>query len=454
MPGISRIFIANRGEIAVRVIGACKALGIQSVLAVSAADRVSLPARMADRVICIGPPRPMDSYLKVETIVHAAKMAGCDALHPGYGFLAERPELAEACHSRSIAFIGPPAECIRKMGNKLFARRVAAQRGARVIPGSEKLHDAEEAINRANEIEYPLMIKAAAGGGGRGIKIVWQPEELKDCFHVASSEAGEAFGDDTVYLEHYIPNARHVEVQIAGDKMGNFVHLGERDCSLQRRYQKIVEEAPAYVPSEQRREEIRSAALAIAREIRYENLGTVEFIYDQDKDKFYFLEMNTRIQVEHPATEMVTGVDLVKEQIRIADGLPLSLPQSEIKTVGHAVECRITAESPEHGFRPSPGRIAEWSAPAGSGVRVDTHCYTGYLVPPFYDSLLGKVVARGANRAEAIENMQRALAEFTVSGIETNILFLRGILRHSDYREGNVNVKWLEKMLASANGTD
>ena len=285
------------------------------------------------------------------------------------------------------------------------------------------------------------------------MKVLWGPEELKVSFHMASSEAGEAFGDDTVYLEHYVPNARHIEVQIAGDKMGNVVHLGERDCSLQRRYQKIIEEAPAYVPSDDRREEIRWGALEIAREIGYENLGTVEFVYDQDNDRFFFLEMNTRIQVEHPATEMVTGVDLVKEQIHIADGSPLSISQTEIRTEGHAVECRITAESPEHGFRPCPGRISEWVVPDQNNIRIDTHCYEGYVVPPFYDSLLGKVVARGANRSDAIENMQRALDRFTVAGIDTNIPFLRTILRHSDYRSGNVNVKWLEKILTSKNGT-
>jgi len=452
MSGISRVFIANRGEIAVRVIRACKDLGIECVLGASTADRSSLAAEMADRVICIGPPRPSDSYLKIGTLVHAAKKAGCDALHPGYGFLSERPELAEACVSNNIVFIGPPAECIRKMGNKLLARTLAAEGGIQVIPGSERLNDPEEAVRKAQEIEYPVMIKAAAGGGGRGIKVVWGPEELREVFYMASSEAGESFGDDTVYLEHYVPNARHVEVQIMGDQSGTLVHVGERDCSLQRRYQKIIEEAPAYALSAERREEIRGAALAIARAIRYENLGTVEFVFDQDRDRFYFLEMNTRIQVEHPVTEMVTGVDLVQEQVRIAAGSPLSISQSEIRTEGHAIECRITAECPEQNFRPCPGLIAEWVPPTGSDLRVDSHCYSGYFVPPFYDSLLGKVVARGRDRPHAIENMARALSEFSISGIETNIRFLLLILEHPDYRRGEVNTKWLEKMLASANG--
>lgn len=444
---ITRVLVANRGEIAIRVIKACRALGIESVAAISQADRESLPARMADRAVCIGPARSAESYLKIESIISAALGTRSDALHPGYGFLAEEPELAEACAKHGLRFIGPRPENIRQMGNKLFARAVVDEFGIPVVPGSKKVKNLEEASGLAEEIGFPLLFKAAAGGGGRGIKIVTEPKELREAFQTAAAEARGAFGDDTLYLERYIPNARHIEVQVLGDRFGNVIHVGERDCSLQRRYQKVIEEAPAPCLSETLREEIRQAGATIAREMGYENAGTVEFIVDQDREKFYFLEMNTRIQVEHPVTEMITGLDLVQQQIRIADGQPLAISQSEVRLGGHAIECRITAESPNHGFRPCPGPIAAWDPPAGPDIRVDTHCFAGYVVPPFYDSLLAKLITRGEDRQEAVERMDDALASFAVSGVDTTIPFLRFLLEQPDYIAGKVNTRWLERQV-------
>lgn len=444
---ITRVLVANRGEIAIRVIKACRALGIESVAAVSQADRESLPARMADRAVCIGPARSSESYLKIGSIISAALGTGSNAVHPGYGFLAEEPELAEACEKHGLKFIGPRPENIRRMGNKLFARAVVGDYGIPVVPGSKKVKNLQEASGLAEEIGFPLLFKAAAGGGGRGIKIVIEPKELRQAFETAAAEARAAFGDDTLYLERYIPNARHIEVQVLGDRFGNVIHVGERDCSLQRRYQKVVEEAPAPRLSEALREEIRQAGATVAREMGYENAGTVEFIVDQDRGKFYFLEMNTRIQVEHPVTEMITGLDLVQEQIRIADGQPLAVAQPEVRFNGHAIECRITAESPNDGFRPCPGAITAWEPPAGPDIRVDTHCFVGYVVPPFYDSLLAKLIIHGDDRREAVGRMQNALAGFTVSGVDTTIPFLRFLLQRADYLAGKVNTRWLEAQL-------
>lgn len=441
---IARVLVPNRGEIAVRIIKACRALGIESVAAVSQADKESLPARTADRAVCIGPPRSADSYLKIDSIIAAALGTGSDAVHPGYGFLAEEPKLAEACAKHGLTFIGPRPENIRQMGNKLLARAAVSEFGIPVVPGSKKVKDPAEASRMAQEIGFPVLCKAAAGGGGRGIKIVADPKQLQGAFETAAAEARAAFGDETLYLERYIPNARHIEVQVLGDRFGNVIHVGERDCSLQRRYQKVIEEAPAPRLSEALREEIRQAAATVARKLRYENAGTVEFIVDQDREAFYFLEVNTRIQVEHPVTEMITGIDLVQEQIRIADGQPLSLSQSEVRFNGHAIECRITAESPSHGFRPCPGPIVEWRPPEGPHVRVDSHCFSGYVVPPFYDSLLAKLITRGDDRSEAVERMRLALENFTVRGVDTVIPFLRFLLHHPDYTAGKVNTRWLE----------
>ncbi|HWP58134.1 MAG TPA: acetyl-CoA carboxylase biotin carboxylase subunit [Candidatus Acidoferrales bacterium] len=446
---ISRVLVANRGEIAVRVIKACQALRLQSVLAVSEADRKSMAAQMADRVVCIGPARAAESYLKIEALVSAALGTGADALHPGYGFLAEEPKLAEACAEHGIRFIGPSAESIRLMGNKLEARALAAKNGIPIAAGSMKVHNLEEALRTAREIGFPLLFKAAAGGGGRGIKIVSSEAGLAEAFSTAGAEARAAFGDDTLYMERYIANARHIEVQVFGDRFGNVIHFGERDCSLQRRHQKIVEEAPAPNLPDQRRRQIHLAAVALAKKIGYENAGTVEFIFDRDSGGFYFLEMNTRIQVEHPVTEMITGVDLVQEQIRVAGGEPLSVSQSDVRFTGHAIECRINAESPQHGFRPSPGLLSRWEPPTGEGVRLDSHCFAGYVIPPFYDSLMGKLITHGPTRAEALSRMREALASFVFDGVETNIPFLRAVIDHPDYVNADVNTTWLERNLAT-----
>jgi len=447
MKAISRMLIANRGEIAVRIIRSCRELGIQSVAAVSEADKESLPAKLADRAVCIGPPPAAGSYLKIGAIVTAALGTGADAIHPGYGFLAEQPELAEACIQYGLIFVGPKADNIRKMGDKLLARQMARDIGIPVIPGSDLARSLNEVMEAAERVGTPLLLKAAAGGGGKGIKIVNQPEDLQTVFHEASAEARAAFGDDRVYVERYIPNARHIEVQIMGDAFGNRVHLFERDCSLQRRYQKVLEEAPSPVVSARIREQICRAALTIAGHIGYENAGTVEFVLDQDEGRYYFLEMNTRIQVEHPVTEMITGIDLVKEQIRVASGQPLSFSQEEVRPAGHAIECRINAESPALGFRPCPGRLTRWEPASGDCIRVDTHCYPGYVVPPFYDSLLAKIIARGSDRRDAVERMQYALSNTIVSGVDTTIPFHRFILTHDDFLSGKVNTRWIETIL-------
>jgi len=446
----SRVLIANRGEIALRIIRACRELGLETILAVSEADRKSLPAKMADRTVCIGPPKATQSYLQVGTLICAALGTGAEAIHPGYGFLAEQPDFAEACERHGLTFIGPKAEHIRKMGDKIQARKMARDLGVPVIPGSKRVETIAEAEESADRLGYPVLIKAAAGGGGRGMKLVAKAADLKSRFLEAAAEVRAAFGDDRLFMEHYISNARHVEVQVMGDRWGNVRHFFERDCSLQRRHQKMVEEAPCRALTPEVREGLFAAALTIARQIQYLNAGTVEFIWDQDLQKFYFLEMNTRIQVEHPVTEMITGVDLVKEQIRIAQGREMAYRQDEILAEGHAIECRITAESPENGFRPCPGEIREWKAPGGPGIRLDTHCYAGYLVPPYYDSLLGKLIAGGTSRSEAINGMDRALAEFHVSGIDTTIPFYREIMKNDQYRRGEISTSWIEKTFSPA----
>jgi acetyl-CoA carboxylase biotin carboxylase subunit len=447
MNRISCLLVANRSEIALRIIRACRDLGIKTVLAVSEADRGSLPAKMADRIVCIGPPPATESYLKIGALVMAAIGSGAQAVHPGYGFLAEQPELPEACARYNLIFVGPKAEQIRQMGDKIFARQMAKDLGIPVIPGSGLIQDLGQAIRAAEELGYPVLLKAAAGGGGRGMKIARQAEDMKILFAEASAEAQAAFGDSRLYLERFIPRARHVEIQIMGDQYGQIVQMGERDCSLQRRYQKMLEEAPSPSLSPDLRAAMGKAALALAYRIRYENAGTIEFIFDQDEMKFYFLEMNTRIQVEHPVTEMITGMDLVKEQIRIASGQPLSFSQEDVKLRGHSIECRINAESPQQGFRPCPGRMDLWKAPRGDGIRVDSHCYTGYFVPPHYDSLLAKVIAWGRNRLEAIGRMQRALEDFRVTGVETTIPFHRFLLKNLDFIQGAVHTRWIEDVL-------
>jgi len=447
MNSISRVLIANRGEIALRIIRACRELNIETVAAVSEVDRESLPAKMADRMVCVGPSHPGKSYLQVGTLVAAALGAGADAIHPGYGFLAEQPEFPETCAQYGLIFIGPRAENIRQMGDKLWARRMAESLGVPVIPGSGLIQEFSGLASAVESMGFPVLLKAAAGGGGKGMKIIHRPEDVQTLFHEASAEAHSSFGDGRIYAEAFISNARHVEIQMLGDRQGNIIHLFERDCSLQRRYQKMLEEAPCPVLSSELRKEICQAALALARQVHYESAGTIEFILDQDKDRFYFLEMNTRIQVEHPVTEMITGIDLVKEQIRIAAGGPLSFSQEDVKVNGHALECRINAESPRNQFLPSPGRIVEWRPPWGENIRLDSHCYAGYTIPPYYDSLLGKLITRGNNRREAIGKMQEALAGFVIKGVDTTIPFHQRILQSSDYREGKVNTKWIEDVL-------
>ena len=444
---VTRVLVANRGEIAVRVIKACQSLGIETVAAVSDADRESMAAQIANRAVCIGPPRSTDSYLKVENLIAAAQGTGCDALHPGYGFLSERAALAQACVDNNITFIGPSAENITQMGDKLEARKIARSAGVPLVPGSDHARNPAEAGELAEQIGYPLLLKASAGGGGRGIKLVSNAREIEDTFRTAAAEARAAFGNDTLYMEKYVGNARHIEVQILGDQHGNVIHVGERDCSLQRRHQKIVEEAPAYAVPPEVRTKICEAAASLARRIGYRSAGTIEFIYDNDTADFYFLEMNTRIQVEHPVTEMITGVDLVGQQLHIARGEPLPFKQSDIRFAGHAIECRINAESPQHGFRPCPGRITEWNPPHGDGIRLDTHCYAGYFVPPYYDSLLAKLIVHAATRSAAADRIYAALDNFHVSGIDTLIPFLKTVIADAEYRRGAVNTQWLEKKL-------
>jgi acetyl-CoA carboxylase biotin carboxylase subunit len=444
---IRRVLIANRGEIALRIIHAAQALGIETVLATSQADRDSLPARVADRALCIGPAQSSDSYLKIDALLTAALESGCDALHPGYGFLAESEQLAEACAKEGIIFVGPTPDQILRMGNKLEARALARQAGVPMLPGSEKVNDFEQAMTIADGIGYPVMLKAAAGGGGRGMKIVPRREDMQRLFAAASGESRAAFGDDTLYLERYISNARHVEVQILGDSHGHVIHLGERDCSLQRRHQKVVEESPAPQLSEALRQSIRDAALKLGRGIAYQNAGTVEFIVDGDIGEFYFLEMNTRIQVEHPVSEMVSGIDLVQEQFRVAAGEVLRFAQEDVVLRGHAIECRINAEVPSEGFRPSPGLITVWQPPQGPNIRLDSHCHAGYRVPIYYDSMLAKLIVYGSDRNEAIQRMRSALARFQVDGIGTTLPFLRYAMAHEDFVAGRVNTALVEKMI-------
>ncbi len=444
---VSRVLIANRGEIAVRIIRACQALEIETVLAVSEADRDSLAAQLAGRTFCIGSASATDSYLNYKAVVTAALATQSDALHPGYGFLAESPELAQACADNGIVFVGPKPEQIRQMGNKIQARILARQYGLPNLPGSEKVSSYHEAVAVAKRVGLPLMIKAAAGGGGRGMKIVSDIKDMQQMFASATAEARAAFGDDTLYLEKFIPNARHIEVQVLGDSFGNVIHLGERDCSMQRRHQKLIEEAPAPNISELLREEIRQAAVTLARNFGYENAGTVEFIVDQDSGAFFFLEMNTRIQVEHPVTEMITGIDLVQEQFRVARGEALRFAQSDVFFRGHAIECRINAELPQQGFRPSPGLITEWLPPQGPNIRLDTHCYPGYTVPMYYDSMVAKLIIYGTSRAEAVQRMLRALEQFSVSGIDTTIAFQHFAVSHPDFVAGKVSTHLVEDLI-------
>jgi acetyl-CoA carboxylase biotin carboxylase subunit len=446
---ITRILVANRGEIAVRVIRTCEALGIETVLCVSEADRGSLGARLATRAVCIGPSQPARSYLAVKTIVQAALGYGCDAIHPGYGFLSERADLARLCEAEGVVFIGPTAAQIEAVGDKLRARAEAIAAGVPVVPGGE-VSSAASARELAERIGAPLLVKAVGGGGGRGMKLVENLAELETVMDMASAEASAAFGDARVYLERYVAKGRHIEVQLLGDGRGRVIHLGERDCSVQRRYQKLVEETPAPHLPLATRETLLEAAVRFAERLEYRGAGTVEFLYDVERDEFYFLEMNARIQVEHPVTEEVTGVDLVAEQIAIASGDGLRLHQADVTLQGAAIECRINAEDPANGFMPSPGTVRSASWPQGEGIRVDTHIVDGASIPPFYDSMIAKVIAHGPDRATALNRLRSALHQTSIEGVATNITFQQQILGEAAFAEGGVDTGFLAQMLDTA----
>jgi acetyl-CoA carboxylase, biotin carboxylase subunit len=444
---VKRVFVANRGEIAVRIVRACRELGLESVVGVSDADRDGLAARLADRSICIGPAPASASYLRDDLVVQAALGTGCDAIHPGYGFLAESARLATRAAEHALIFIGPPAEVIEMTGDKLQAREQATMAELPVLPG-RAVDSVDDAQALALQIGYPVLLKAAGGGGGRGIKLVHDAAELPQLFTLARAEAVAAFGDDRVYVERFIANARHIEVQIAADAHGSTVHLGERDCSVQRRYQKLIEEAPAPGLRSEVCESIRMAAVTLAEAIAYRNLGTVEFVVDADTDEFFFLEVNCRIQVEHPVTETLTGRDLVALQMRIADGEPLGFAQGEVSFSGHSIECRLCAEDPGHDFRPSPGTLTAFAAPVLAGLRVDTHCEPGTVISPYYDSLMAKLIAHGEDREQAIALLIEALEELEVEGVECNRMLLIDVLRHPDFQAGAVPTDWLARALA------
>jgi acetyl-CoA carboxylase biotin carboxylase subunit len=447
---IRRVLVANRGEIAVRVIRACRALGIESVLAVSAADRDSLGAQLADDTVLIGPPPASESYLRAELVVAAALGKQCDAVHPGYGFLSEDPQLARMCADHGVVFIGPGVEALELFGDKVSARRHAAAVGVPVLPASEPITSVTLGAAAGDVVGYPLLIKAAAGGGGRGMRLVTAAEDLPAALQVAAAEAQAAFGSATVYLERFVGAGRHIEVQVVADQFGTVVHVGDRDCTVQRRHQKLLEEAPAGGLPSAVQDGLREAAVRICRAAGYRGVGTVEFLVDTATDAFHFLEVNPRIQVEHGVTELVSGIDLVACQLRIASGEPLGFSQSEIELTGWAIECRINAEDPTQGFRPSPGRITEWQPPPGADVRVDSHCFAGYLVPPFYDSLIAKILVRGADREAAIEAMERALDTMVIGGIRTTRALQQWILAQDEYRELRVTTPWLDDALSRA----
>lgn len=437
-----KVLVANRGEIALRVIRACKELGIKTVAIYSEADRYSLHVRFADEAICIGPPPSKESYLNIPRIIAAAEITGADAIHPGYGFLAENEDFAEICESSGIKFIGPSAESIRLMGDKATAKDTMKKAGVPVVPGSEgTISNLNEALHVANKIGFPVIIKATAGGGGKGMRVAKSSEEFERLFILARNEAEAAFGNPEVYIEKYIEEPHHVEIQVLGDQYGNVIHLGERDCSIQRRHQKLIEESPSPIVDEELREAMGAAAVAGAKSVNYEGAGTIEFLVDNKKN-FYFMEMNTRIQVEHPVTEELYGIDLVKEQIKIAAGARVK--KFKVKPKNWVIECRINAEDPDKDFRPSPGTITVFHQPGGIGVRTDTHVYAGYTVPPFYDSLIAKLIVKGSDRFDAIKKMERALEEFIIEGVKTTIPFHLKVMRDENYRNGKFDTHFLE----------
>ncbi len=442
---IGKLLIANRGEIALRILRSCREMGIATVAVYSTVDKNALHVQLADEAVCVGDSPSSKSYLNIPNILAAATSRGVDAIHPGYGFLAENDRFAEMCGDHGLIFVGPSPHAIRSMGDKSTAKSTMQKVGVPTVPGSEGLLDSiSDASQLASEMGYPVMIKATAGGGGRGMRLVGHADELDNLFKAAQGEAEAAFGNPGLYMEKFIDRPRHVEVQILADRFGNVVHLGERDCSIQRRHQKLLEESPSPALDDHLRRKMGEAAVAAAKSINYEGAGTVEFLLDR-QENFYFMEMNTRIQVEHPVTELVTGMDLISEQLRIAGGEKLQFSQPEIKLEGHAIECRINAEDPTHNFRPSPGKITGWLPPGGPGVRVDSHVYTGYDIPPFYDSLIGKLIVWGRDREAALKRMERALNECAVTGITTTIDFHLTLLKRKEFIKGDVHTKFVEQ---------
>lgn len=445
---INKILIANRGEIAIRIIRACREMGIRTVAVYSDIDKDALHVQLADEAVCIGSAMAKDSYLRMDRILSATITTGAQAIHPGFGFLSENSKFAALCNKCNIIFIGPGEEVIERMGNKSEARKMMIKAGVPVVPGTQNpVSNGKEGQKLGNEIGYPVMIKASAGGGGKGMRIVTRKEQFISSFETARQEAANAFGDDTMYIEKYIPKARHIEFQILADSYGNVIHLGERDCSIQRRHQKMIEEAPAYGISDELRKEMGEVAVKAAKAAQYCNAGTIEFILDQDNN-YYFIEMNTRIQVEHGITEMVTGIDLIKEQIRIASGKELTLKQEDVVLRGCAIECRINAENPDKNFIPSPGLITNIHIPGGNGVRVDSALYHNYKIPPVYDSLIAKLIVHDSNREKAIKKMGGVLGEFVIEGIKTNIDFQYNMINHEDYIKGNVDTGFVERILS------
>ncbi|WP_289301205.1 acetyl-CoA carboxylase biotin carboxylase subunit [Sporofaciens musculi] len=440
---IKKVLIANRGEIAVRIIRACREMGIETVAVYSEADREALHTKLADESVCIGPAPSSESYLSMERIISATIITGADAIHPGFGFLSENSRFAELCERCNITFIGPDSKVIGKLGNKQEARNTMAEAGVPVIPGStEPIYDAKTGARIAEEIGYPVIVKAALGGGGKGMRVANGPEEFEQSFQTAQKETQMAFGDNTMYIEHFVQHPRHIEFQILADHYGNVVHLGERDCSIQRNHQKMLEESPSVALSEKLREKMGEAAVKAAKAAGYQNAGTIEFLLEKSGN-FYFMEMNTRIQVEHPVTEWVTGIDLIKEQIRIASGKKLPFTQRDIRLTGHAIECRINAENPAKGFRPSPGTITDMYLPGGKGIRIDSAIYSGYTIPPYYDSMVAKLIVWAKNRGEAVRKMQSALGEVIIEGIETNVDYQYEILSQPDYLSGNFDIEFI-----------
>ena len=442
---LKKVLIANRGEIAVRIIRACREMGIRTVAIYSEVDKNALHVQLADEAICVGPAPSNKSYLNVKAILEAACLTGADSIHPGFGFLSENPNFAKICQETGIKFIGPDYKLIELLGNKSRAKETMKRAGVPVVPGSDGLiYSKEQAVNLAEQIKYPVMLKASAGGGGRGIRVAFSKEELEKEYDIVKQEAKVSFNDDSLYLEKFVENPRHVEIQILADEHGNCIHLGERDCSVQRRNQKVLEETPSGILDEETRKKMGEVAVKAVKEIGYSNAGTIEFLVDKNKD-FYFMEMNTRVQVEHPVTEMVTGVDIIKEQIKIASGEELTYKQEDIKFNGHSMEVRINAENPDKNFMPCPGTITGLHIPGGNGVRVDTAIYSGYTVPPTYDSMLAKLIVHGKNREESIAKMKSAVAEFVVEGITTNIDFLLKILENENFKTNNYDTSFIKK---------